>query len=236
MKLYYDFHIHSGLSPCGSDDMTPNNIVNMSLLKELNIIAVTDHNACGNVEAVQRVAEGTGLIVIPGMEVETSEEVHVVCLFGNLQQAKACEEMVTANLPAFPLRKDIFGQQLLFDHEDEVVGTQENLLITATSIDFESLIGLVKSFGGIAIPAHVFRSSNSILSNLGFIPPIGLKVLECNSLEQIPDHMKNDYFFIVSSDAHYLENISERENFLESNELSESSSAADVVEYLRRMS
>ena len=96
MKAYYDLHIHSALSPCGDEDMTPNNIVNMSLLKGLDVIAVTDHNSCGNVRAVMEVA-GDRLLVIPGLEVETAEEVHVLCYFPTLEQAEQLWEILKAH-------------------------------------------------------------------------------------------------------------------------------------------
>ena len=108
MKLYYDLHIHSALSPCGDNDMTPNNIVNMSLLKGLDVIAVTDHNSCGNVRAVQKAAEGR-LLVIPGMEIETSEEVHILGLFPCIESAEEMEGIIKDLSAPIKNRPEIFA-------------------------------------------------------------------------------------------------------------------------------
>ncbi len=220
MKLAYDFHIHTALSPCGSNDMTPNNIVNMCILKGLDVIAITDHNTCGNVEAVMKVAKETDLIVIAGMEVETSEEIHVVCLFPTLAIAKIFEKVVFEKLPNIKNREDIFGEQLLLDEEDEVIGKQAQMLITATQMDLYTLVKEVSNLGGVAIPAHVDRTSYSIISNLGFVPPdLNIKSIEFSKNVTINDFLKKHsylqkYHQIFSSDAHYLEDISEKNNFL----------------------
>ncbi len=223
MKLYYDFHIHTGLSPCGSNDMTPNNIVNMALIKELDCIAVTDHNSCGNARVVTELGEEVGLLVIPGMELETSEEVHNVCLFKSIDAAEAFAKAVNESLPKIKNRVEIFGDQLYFDENDDEIGRCDNLLVTATTLDLFSAKELVRSHDGILIPAHVDRSSYSVLSNLGFIPPeLGVSLIElsknCNP-EDFLDKNKRGLMgvskFITSSDAHYLEHINERSNFLE---------------------
>jgi len=99
MKIYYDFHIHTCLSPCGDNDMTPNNIVNMAQIKGLDAIAITDHNTYLNAEACVKAAQQTDLIVIPGMEVETSEEIHVVVLFPDCNKLAEFGKIITASLP-----------------------------------------------------------------------------------------------------------------------------------------
>ena len=114
MKLYYDLHIHSALSPCGDMDMTPNNIVNMSIIKGLDIIAVSDHNSVGNVRSCLKVAERSDLVVVPAMEVETSEEVHVLCLFPDIESAEKMAEQVYAALGDIKNRPEIFGDQKNF--------------------------------------------------------------------------------------------------------------------------
>ena len=129
----YDLHIHSALSPCGDEDMTPNNIANMAYLKGLDVIAVTDHNSCRNVSAVQKCGANAGVTVIPGMEVETSEEVHMVCLFKSLNDAYEMEDYVTAHLPVIKNKPEIFGRQLVMDENDQITDIKENLLITATT-------------------------------------------------------------------------------------------------------
>lgn len=209
-------HIHSALSPCGDNDMTPNNIVNMSLLKGLDVIAITDHNTCGNAAAVMAAA-GENLLVIPGMEVETSEEVHMACYFPTLDAALAMEREVKKALPPIKNRPEIFGNQYYMNENDEITGEEETLLVSATMLDIYEVVALVKSLGGAAVPAHIDRSSYSVLSNLGFMPPD----LEVSALE-ITEKARNslagnypDFRIITNSDAHYLENIAERQFWLD---------------------
>lgn len=216
MKLYYDLHIHSALSPCGDNDMTPNNIVNMSIIKGLDMIAVTDHNSCGNVRSVIKAA-GDRLLVIPGMEVETSEEIHVVCYFRSIESAEEMGEYVKNHLPPIKNREEIFGEQLFMDFEDNIVGKEENLLVTATELDVFSVAEKVRELGGAAIPAHIDRSSYSVLSNLGIIPDeLLFKTVEITSKNRgkMAEYEKK-YQVVTNSDAHYLENIAEPEFFIE---------------------
>ncbi len=216
MKLYYDLHIHSALSPCGDVDMTPNNIVNMSIIKGLDVISVTDHNSCGNVRAVMEAA-GDRLLVIPGMEVESCEEVHVVCYFADINDAEAMWQEIKEHLPKIKNKEEIFGEQLYMDSEDNVVAKEENLLVTATDLDIFEIVELAKKYNGVAVPAHIDRSSYSVLSNLGFMPPdlnVGcIEITPKNRLKMENDY--KNYKILSNSDAHYLENISEPEFFID---------------------
>ncbi|MFO7161402.1 MAG: PHP domain-containing protein, partial [[Clostridium] cellulosi] len=141
-RIYYDFHLHSCLSPCGDKDMTPNNIVNMAKLKGLGAIALTDHNTCGNCEATMKVGERTGLTVLPGMELCTSEDIHVVCLFKTLDGALQFEKEVKKTLPKIKNRPEIFGEQLILDDMDNTIGQEETLLINASGISVDSALDL----------------------------------------------------------------------------------------------
>lgn len=216
MKLYYDLHIHSALSPCGDNDMTPNNIVNMSIIKGLDMIAVTDHNSCGNVRSVMKAA-GDRLLVIPGMEVETSEEIHIVCYFPGIESAEEMGEYVKKHLPPIKNREEIFGEQLFMDFEDNIVGKEENLLVTATELDIFSVVKKVRELGGAAVPAHIDRSSYSVLSNLGIIPDeLLFKTVEITAKNRGKmEEYEKKYQIITNSDAHYLEDIAEPEFFIE---------------------
>ncbi|MBP3361762.1 MAG: PHP domain-containing protein [Clostridia bacterium] len=215
-KLYYDMHIHSALSPCGDNDMTPNNIVNMSIIKGLDIIAVTDHNSCGNVEAVMKAADGK-ILVVPGMEIETSEEIHVVSYFPDLESALKTEAVVKDNLPFIENNTEIYGNQYFMDENDEITGEEKSLLVSATQLDLYSVVRLVKDNGGVPVPAHIDRSSYSVLSNLGFLPEdLGVTAVEITPMRR--KFFENDYLkynILSNSDAHYLENISECEFFIE---------------------
>lgn len=216
MKLYYDLHIHSALSPCGDNDMTPNNIVNMARIKGLDVIAITDHNSAGNVRAASEVAKDD-ILVIPGMEVTTSEEVHVLCYFPTVEAAEDMGKLIYDNLPIINNKPGIFGNQYYMDENDEIKREEERLLISATSLNIYKVLDAALERGGIMVPAHIDKSSYSIHSNLGFMPPdLDVKSLEVTSrnfLEMEKEYPK--YNLIVSSDAHYLENISEAERYLD---------------------
>ena len=215
IPLFYDLHIHSCLSPCGDDDMTPADIVAMASVKGLDVIGLTDHNSCRNCPAALYHGEARGVTVIPGMELTTAEEVHVICLFPTLEGALAFDAYVYERLLPVPNREDIFGKQQIMDEKDHVTGTVENLLINATSISFDEAFPIVESFGGIAYPAHVDKSSTGLLSNLGFVPPdssfLCAEFHDPGSLERIC--AEHPYFrkcnIICSSDAHYLGDIQE---------------------------
>lgn len=215
MELFYDLHIHSCLSPCGDDDMTPANIVGMAALKGLDIIAVTDHNSCKNCPAVMELAAEYGLLAIPGMELTTAEEIHVVCLFATLAQAMAFDEYVYAHLFAIPNKEHIFGKQQICDAQDNCIGTEPMLLINSTSISIDVLYPLLRSFQGVMIPAHIEKNANSLLFNLGFVPPDSqFVVVEVKDTAQIPTLCaQNPYLagcnVISNSDAHYLQDIKE---------------------------
>lgn len=226
MKFAVDLHIHSALSPCSDNDMTPNNIVSMAFLKELDFIAVTDHNSIENINAVLKCAEQMGIIAVPGMELETCEEVHLICLFPTIEKALEFQKVVYAHLPRFENREDIFGEQLVMDDSDNITGRMEWLLLTAAQLSIEDAFAAVEELGGAIIPAHVDRDSYSIISNLGGIPE-NLKAgyVEISKNCDLTDFMnKNDtirpFSFIRSSDAHHLGDILERESFIELEEKS----------------
>lgn len=235
MKCYYDLHIHTALSPCGDDDMTPNNIINMSLLKGLNTIAITDHNSAKNVRSCVECGKKAGLTVIPGMEVETSEEVHVVCLFETVEQAEQMDKIISANLPLIKNRTDIFGNQYVMNNNDEVTDCVENLLSTATMMDIYSVVNSVRNIGGVAIPAHIDKSSYSIISNLGFIPDdIAFTALEVKMPQKLDllkkDHVLDKHIVIHNSDAHFLWDIHEKEHYLEINNIT----SFDIIRYFKQ--
>ena len=224
--IYYDFHIHSCLSPCGDMDMTPNNIVNMAALSGLNAIAVSDHNTVGNVKACMEVAKEVGITVIPGMEVETEEEVHILTLYPSLEAAQEVAKEVYKRLPSIKNRPEIFGDQAFMDKDDNITGYEEKLLISSAGMSMNYLFDVVKTAGGIYIPAHVDRHSYSVLTNLGFIPDdIDIKNIEISRMTEdvesylaARDELKK-YRIFRNSDAHYLQDIATPGAYL--NDLSE---------------
>lgn len=222
-RLAYDLHIHSCLSPCGDKDMTPANIVAMAKLKNLDVIAVTDHNSCRNCPSVLKWADEYDIIAIPGMELTTREEVHVLCLFSELPAAMEFDAYVYDKLIKVPNNEHIFGAQEICDADDNVTAAEPYLLINATNIAFDELDKLMEEFAGIYIPAHIDKNSNSLLYNLGFIPDeAGFKTAELASLARYPElSALHPYLarckIISDSDAHYLGYINEAENFIECN-------------------
>lgn len=218
--LYYDLHLHSCLSPCGDADMTPNNIVNMAKLKGLDIIALTDHNACGNCGAAMKVGERVGLTVIPGMELCTSEDIHVVCLFRGLNGALEFEKEVRRKFSTVKNRPEIFGEQLLLDDSDNVTGHEDILLITASGISADDVLPICRHFGGTAFPAHADKPANGIIAILGTIPSqTGFSSAELSPLcDETSFAAANPSLhglrILRNSDAHYLWHISERKNAL----------------------
>ena len=217
VNLTYDLHIHSCLSPCGDDDMTPGNIVGMAAIKGLDVIAVTDHNSCKNCPAVMKLAEQFGVLAIPGMEINTSEEVHAVCLFPTLEQALHFDAYVYDRLMKFPNKETVFGKQQICNEEDEVIGTEPYLLINSADISFDELWELVRSYDGVMFPAHVEKTANSLIANLGFVPPDSrFSTAELKDLKQLHKVRKENPYLegcriISNSDAHYLEHIHEPE-------------------------
>lgn len=213
MNISYDLHIHSCLSPCGDADMTPCNIVNMAKIMGYDVIALTDHNTSRNCPAVMKAAEEIGLTVIPGMELCTAEEVHIVCLFPTLEQALDFSDYVYSTLPPVKNKPSIFGEQTLCNENDEITGIEEKLLITASTVSCAKAVETVKKYGGICYPAHIDRSSFSIISNLGTIDSsFGFSCAEIFDITKEPLLKErfpylNELKIISDSDAHYLEKM-----------------------------
>ena len=212
-----DLHIHSCLSPCGDDDMTPGNIAGMATLNGLQIVALTDHNTAKNCPAFFRAAKGYGLIPIAGMELTTAEDVHVVCLFRTLENALDFDRFVEGR--RFPIKNKpaIFGQQLLIGENDEIVGEEEILLINAVNISIEEAHKEVTSRGGVCYPAHIDRTSNGIIAMLGDFPPepqfTAFELNDAASIDDIrqchPILSERTLVHVAASDAHYLTDIAE---------------------------
>lgn len=211
LELAFELHMHSCLSPCGSDDNTPANLAAMCSLAGLQLAALTDHNTCRNCRAFAQAARPFGLLTIPGMELTTAEEVHVVCLFPHIVQAELFSAFIRQHLPQIPHNPHIFGEQILMDHQDHVLGHESAFLAGATDIGIYQTASLVESFGGFAFPAHIDRPSFSLLSNLGlWDPAMGFHLAELSpncppELPQRPD--LQGLRFLHNCDAHYLDQI-----------------------------
>ena len=234
-QLTYDLHIHSCLSPCGDNDMTPANIAGMAAVKGLDVIAVTDHNSCRNCAPTMKMAEEYGVIALPGMELCTEEEVHVVCLFPDLRAALDFDAYVYDKMLKVPNKEKIFGEQLLYNDMDEIIGKEPNLLLCNTSIDFDEVYSLTEERDGIMIPAHVDKTTNSLIANLGFIPPDSqFTCAEIKNLSKKEELLRQHVYLnqcriISNSDAHYLEHINEPEHRIEVS----GTSASEIIKALK---
>lgn len=212
MRIAVDLHMHSCLSPCGDEEMTPNNIVNMAVIKGLDAIAVTDHNTARNLPAIEQVAQEAGMLLLPGLEVQSREEVHLLCYFETVSAALAFSGFLYPFLPDIKNRKELFGPQWVMNADDEVVDEEEKLLIQSVDLAMEEVVNEVRKRGGVVIPAHINKTSNSILYLLGFIPEeLNFTTVEIYPGRTMPDIDIQKYRFIQSSDAHQLPDISERD-------------------------
>lgn len=212
-KLAYDLHIHSCLSPCGDKDMTPNNIAGMAMLNGLRVAALTDHNTSKNCPAFFSACERCGIIPIAGMELTTVEEIHMVCLFPTLEGAMDFDCYVDKHRLRVANRPDIFGEQLILDGNDEIIGHEADLLILATDLGLTAAAQLVRQLGGIAFPAHIDRQSNGMIAILGAFPEEpGFTSAELHDAINIPEYTRlypalSDMLIVNDSDAHRLEDM-----------------------------
>ena len=209
-KLFCDLHIHSCLSPCGDGLMTPNNIVGMAFIKQLDVIAVCDHNSARNLPAIEEVAGMMNVLLLPGMELTTREEAHMLCYFRSVEACMAFGEEIYAHLPPVINNEKFFGRQQVMNAQDEEIAVEEKLLISALDLSFEECAALIHQAGGLCVPAHINRGSNGVLNALGFLPSgVRYDALEISNSVPMPPVDVEKYRRLQSSDAHYLENILE---------------------------
>ena len=205
-----DLHIHTVLSPCAEVEMIPPLIVRRAQEVGLDLIAITDHHAAENIAAVQRAAAESDLTVLPGMEVQTREEAHILCLFDTLEQVGRWQEIVYASLPKAKNRPEMLGPQFVVDETGEFVRENERLLLASTNLTTEAVVAQVRELGGLTIASHVDRPSFSLLGNLGFVPPglalAGLEIsARCDVKRLYGQHPGLESWPLIrSSDAHCL--------------------------------
>lgn len=219
-RYYYDLHIHSCLSPCSDNDMTPHNIAGMATLCGLQIVALTDHNSVKNCRPFYQACRKHGLIAIAGMELTTAEDIHLVCLFETLERAEEFESAVAERRILYRNKKEIFGDQLVMNDEDEVVCEEEYLLINATTLSLEEATSLARDYGAVAFPAHIDRESNGILAILGEFPEEPrfscVELHDAESTESYKERYNlSDKKILVSSDAHHLWDLREVNAYVE---------------------
>ena len=200
--------------------MTPKRIVDEALKKGLDIIAITDNNSIQNNAAILQAAQGLPITVIPGVEVTTSEEIHVICLFPDLDSANQASQELETHFPHIENNKALFGQQLIIDESDNVIGNYPYLLQVPLDISIDELPCMIDKFGGICYPAHIDRASNSILSTLGSIPEsLGFASVEIFDTDHFYGSRKHgrlgeNFNIISSSNAHSLNDIAKNKHFI----------------------
>ena len=205
MSLYYDLHIHSCLSPCADEDMTPMNIAGMAHLKKLDVIALTDHNCGFNLVAMKKAAEKYDILFVPGIETTTAEEVHLLSYFKDIDNALKYTDIVYNSLPDIQ-NSMVFGGQTIIDENDDRAGQAEKLLAQSSSYTVEQLAALTREHGGAPVPAHITRPSFALVTNLGYIPEGLFSTVELYRCKPYECSQKK----LCSSDAHSLFSIHER--------------------------
>jgi len=230
----FDLHIHSCLSPYGGEHMTPKNIASVCALAGYDIVALTDYNTCGNSAAFQKAAEAQGLLAVPGMELCLREDAHVICLFPDLERALAFSDMVREKLPQLENNPAVFGDQVLVDENDTVLGNDSAFLVGAADIGTYEIVPLVEQYGGVVYPAHLNSDSYSVLSNLGlWDPDMGFKLTEVSF--DCPDSFcertdLNGLRFIRGCNAHTIDQIPNQEQTMDLPERT----AQAVIDWLKK--
>lgn len=241
-KFAADLHIHTCLSPCADIEMTPSAIVKIAAERGIDMIAITDHNAAQNVTAAIKASENLTLKVLAGMEITSAEEAHILALFDDIENVFRLQDMLYEDLQPgkkiLEREKRIFGDQIIVNEKDEVLGFNNRQLIAATELSVDSVVNNIHALNGLAIASHVDKSAFSILSQLGFIPEdLRLDALEMSlhvnraSAEKSYKNY-NSLAWITSSDAHYLRDIGRRLTYfyVERPTLKEMSMALENVE------
>jgi 3',5'-nucleoside bisphosphate phosphatase len=206
-----DLHVHTVLSPCAEVEMIPPLIVQQALEQKIDLIAITDHNASANVGAVQKAAQGTGLTVLPGMEIQSREDVHLLTIFETLDALKTWQAEVDGALPDKLNNSDLFGEQFVVDETGGFIRTEPRLLLTSTHISIDEIFERVSAMGGLVIPAHVERTTYGLLPTLGLISDqwnvSALEISRRTTPEKITETFPalRKYPFIQSGDVHQLD-------------------------------
>lgn len=223
MRYFYDLHIHTALSPCADVLMSPNNILNMSFLKELNIIAITDHNSCLQLDVIEELKESFEMLIIPGAEIEVKEKYHVVCLFKTFDIARKFQKALNVYLDKKMHDEEIYGEQNLFDAFDDIISNYQVSLMGSSNISLKDLSKIVKGLDGRMILAHIEKYGDDIFNKLKSDYQNIFDAIEVNASYDIKkiEEKLNDFSYLVlrNSDAHQITDISEPINSIELEEL-----------------
>ena len=224
MRYFYDLHIHTALSPCADVLMSPNNILNMSYLKELNIIAITDHNSCLQLDVIEELKESYEMLIVPGAEIDVKEKYHIVCLFKTFDIARKFQKALNVYLDKKMHDEEIYGEQNLFDAFDDIINNYQVSLMGSSNISVKDLSKIVKGLNGIMILAHIEKYGDEIFNKLETEYQNIFDAIEVNAsydINKIEEKLKKiSYLVLRNSDAHQITDISEPINSIELEELS----------------
>lgn len=220
-KFTADLHVHSVLSPCGDLEMSPLHIISVARKRGLDIIGITDHNSTKHCRVMQELGKENGICVLPGVEVNTKEEIHCLAFFENLDKAEQFQHFLDRSIPQLPNDPGRFGDQVVVDRHEQVLEMVELLLINAISAGIQEVVKRVHALGGLFIPAHINRPYNSLLSQLGFLPDdLHADALEINPTDEKEELIRkfpdiSRYTLISNSDAHRLEQLGRQTTIFE---------------------
>lgn len=209
-RFVADLHVHSILSPCAAIEMTPRNIVWHAQQYGVDIVAITDHNACDNVQAALEAAKGTDVTILLGMEVESKEEVHLIVLFEKMRQLRQWEHFIQQHMSGRLNDAERFGAQFIVDADDNFVAEKTEMLLASLTVGVAEISAQANKLGGICIASHVDRPTYSIISQLGFIPPdVELAAVEVSRNMRVADATQRIPAIgclpvITASDAHTM--------------------------------
>lgn len=227
MRIKYDLHIHSALSPCADDNMTPSNIVGFAKLQGLDAVAIADHNAIANVKVAMDVGDAFDVVVVPAMELQTAEDIHVLCLFEKFEDLQSFYNSI--HFADIQNRAEIFGEQLILDEDDNILGKEQRMLLVASGVSVEEVVSLAKQHNGIAVAAHIDREENGMVAILGTVTEdFSVVEISATATKQIQCYTTGRKV-ITNSDAHTLEDIGVADGELEVTERS----AKGILQALR---
>jgi len=205
-----DLHVHTCLSPCAELDMSPTAIAEQARVKKIDLLGICDHNSAENVTSVIKAARRLKICVLPGLEVTSQEEVHVLALFDDQEAAFRVQKQIYRNLPG-KNNEQAFGLQAVVNENGEVLGLNEKLLISASRLSIEEVIKLIHRNKGIAIASHIDREGFSLISQLGFIPEglelDALEISPATSFKEAENKFRPRLPLVSFSDAHNLHEI-----------------------------
>ncbi|UMZ75296.1 PHP domain-containing protein [Natranaerofaba carboxydovora] len=210
-----DLHVHSVLSPCGELEMSPSNVMNKCKELGIDILGICDHNSGANLPAFIKKAEEENIMILCGMEVQTREEVHLLCFFPCYNNLMEFEEEFKGTLPKINNNPEVFGDQVIIDENEQILHFEDNLLLISSSLGIGDVIKLTQKYNGEVIAAHIDKKYYSLISNLGFLPSYNFLAVEIFNYDgkekMIHEYSEiENYPIIVSSDAHKLDDMDQK--------------------------